>query len=342
MFQQAHAHLQAKHTMLVQIVGKQYLFKMSIFISIASYRDPELENTIRSAIDNADNPSQLYFGVVAQHSKKELPDLSWVPLLKLIVMHPKQAMGAGYARSEAMKLYNGEDYYLQIDSHTRFAKGWDTICVSEIDKAEKIANNNKIILSYFPAPFIVERNGKIAFVKEHKKIKDYPTTQYPGLNKQGKWTAIREDFIDKQRKNPELSKTVLGGFIFCSGNIVKEVPYDPEISFFGEEICFAMRAWTRGWDIYSPSKDIVYHFYHRGDYPKIWKDVNVRKISWKEIESNSFEKQKNVLCGIEKGIFGAGKERSLKKYQDFVNINFKNHYGLTKQTNKSTIDLLGE
>jgi hypothetical protein len=313
---------------------------MTIFISIASYRDPELENTIKSALDNADNPDSILFGVVAQYPKRELPDLSWVPLLTSTVMHPKQARGAGYARSEAMKLYCEEDYYLQIDSHTRFVKGWDTICIDELNKAKSIAKNDKVILSYFPAPFLVEGNGKSSFIKNHKKLKDYPTTQIPALNKQGEWSAVREDFRDKERKNPELSKTVLGGFIFANGSIVKEVPYDPEISFFGEEICFAIRAWTRGWDIYSPSKDIVYHFYHRGDYKKIWKDSNVVSIPWKEIEKRSHEKQKNILCGVEKGIFGAGDIRSLKSYEQFVNVDFNNHYSLTNTPKKSTIDLM--
>lgn len=313
-------------------------YLVSIFISIASYRDPELENTIHSAIDKANNPEDLHFGVVLQCTRREMPNLEFVKNLSVLTMHPKDAKGAGYARSEAMKLYNNQDYYLQIDSHTRFVDGWDSICIEELNKARIIADNNKIILSYFPSPFLVELNGKIAFVKNHKKIKDYPTTQAPILNKQGKWTALRSDFKDKHRKNPELSKTVLGGFIFSAAEIINEVPYDPEISFFGEEICFAMRAWTRGWDIYSPSKDIVYHFYHRGTYPKIWKDAQVRLVSWKDIELASQEKQKNVLCGIEDGIYGAGKARSLKQYEKFVNISFKNHYGLTKLKDESTIN----
>jgi hypothetical protein len=56
---------------------------MTIFISIASYRDPELERTIRSAIDNAVNPHELYFGVFLQEVEKFEPDLSWVPNLTL-------------------------------------------------------------------------------------------------------------------------------------------------------------------------------------------------------------------------------------------------------------------
>ena len=58
---------------------------MSIFISIASYRDPELVRTITSAIDNASNPDQLYFGVVLQEFDKFAPDLSFVKNLALTI-----------------------------------------------------------------------------------------------------------------------------------------------------------------------------------------------------------------------------------------------------------------
>lgn len=302
---------------------------MSIFISIASYRDPELVRTIKSAIDNAANPSELYFSIVLQEFEKQEPDLNWVPRMTLVKMHPRDARGAGFARAKGMEAYSNQDYYLQIDSHTIFEKNWDLICISEHDKAKSIAKNNKIILSYFPPAFHIQSNGQITFIKNDKDKPAYATKQKPSLNKRSEWTAKRVEFDDKHRMFPELSSTVLAGFIFTSGDIVNEVPYDPEISFFGEEICFAMRAWTRGWDIYSPSKVIVHHFYSRSGYSKIWKDRNIRKISWKEIEDISKAKQKNVLCGIEKGIYGAGKYRHLKAYEKLIGYDFKKLYGLT-------------
>lgn len=310
---------------------------MSIFISIASYRDPELERTIRSAIDNAANPEQIYFGVVLQEMEKFQPDLSWVPNLSLITIHPKFARGAGFARAKAMELYNGEDYYLQIDSHTMFEKNWDILCIQQFKKAQEISNNKKIILSYFPPPFIVDNNRPPRIIKDSKTHLPYPTKQKPKLTKRNEWTAERVEFSDKKRAHPELSTTILAGFIFTSGDIVKEVPYDPEISFFGEEICFAVRAWTRGWDIYSPSVTILYHFYSREGYSKIWKDRNIRKISWKELEDISKERQKQILCGIEKGIFGLGTYRHIKLYEKMTGINFKKIYGLTNDDKDSTI-----
>ena len=301
---------------------------MSIFISIASYRDPEVVRTIRSALDNASGIYNIHFGVVLQEHNRDLPDLSWVPNLNLKTMHPKEAKGAGYARSIAMNLYNNQDYYLQVDSHTIFEKDWDLLCVSEFKKAQEISKNNKIILSYYPPPYFVELNNTISYPTKDKERVPYPTRQKPWLNKRKSWTALRISFDDKNFRLPEKSSTVLGGFIFSSGDITKEVPYDPDISFFGEEVCFAMRAWTRGWDIYSPSKKIVYHFYGRGGYKKIWKDSRLRVLSWLEIEEISKDKQMKVLCGIEQGIFGAGNIRSLKEYEDFCGQNFKEFYGI--------------
>lgn len=313
------------------------LMSNKIFISIASYRDPELERTVKSAIDNAKCPENLYFGIVLQEMEKSEPNLSWIPNLKIVKMHPRDAKGAGYARAKAMELYDNEDYYLQIDSHTLFEKNWDAICIDQLTKAQEISKNNKIILSYFPPPFHIQENGTITIVKTSKDQPPYPTKQIPKLTKRNEWTAQRVKFSDKDKKMPEISTTILAGFIFTTGNIVKEVPYDPEISFFGEEICFAVRAWTRGWDIYSPSEVILYHFYSRNGYKKIWKDKNIRKLSWKEIEDFSKDKQKRVLCGIEEGIFGLGNYRHIRAYEKMTGIDFKKMYGLTKTSNESTI-----
>jgi len=303
---------------------------MRIFISIASYRDPELQWTIKSAIENANNPDNLYFGVVHQGVDSELFDINAIKNMALIKMHPKEAKGAGFARAKAMELYSGQEYFLQIDSHTRFAPGWDSISIDQLNRAKNISGNSRVLLSYFPAPYEPERNGGMFLVKNNPKIKDYPTRQKILLNKRKQWTAERFEFDSKLKENPELSETVLGGFMFSDGSIVSEVPYDSEISFFGEEVCFAMRSWTRGWDIYSPSKNIVYHFYSRGGYSKIWKDRNLRGISWKEIEDISYNKQKRVLCGEEDGVFGAGSVRTLEEYEMFTNTNFKDFYSLTK------------
>ena len=303
---------------------------MTIFISIASYRDPELERTVHSALDNAANPHELFFGVFLQEFERFAPDLSWVPNLTLKTIHPKMARGAGYARAQIIPMYSGQDYFLQIDSHTIFEKNWDQICIDQYKKAQEISNNNKIILSHFPPPFYVEPDKTISIIKNSKTQLPYATKQKPMLTKRGEWTAERVKLTNKNL--PEQSTTILAGFVFCKGELVQEVPYDPEISFFGEELCFAVRAWTRGWDIYSPCVTIVYHFYMREGYSKVWKDRNLREISWKELEAISKEKQKRVLCGIEGGIWGVGSIRNITEYEQLTGLDFKKMYNASSDT----------
>lgn len=275
--------------------------------------------------------NSIHFGVVSQASTREHPDLSLVPNCSVILMHPSEARGAGYARAKAMELYNNEEFYLQIDSHTQFVKDWDKICIEQLMLAQSLTKN-KVILSSFPIPYSHEGTfGTIHFyTKSTPEYPAYPTKQRPIRRKEDVWGAERVEFDDPERKLPEECFTVLGGFIFTYGVAVYEIPYDPEISFFGEELCFAARAWTRGYDIYAPSEIIVYHFYKRRGHSKIWKDDNIRPVSWSDIETRSFEKQKLVLCGILDGPYGLGTIRPIAEYEEKIGINFKQFYGIVE------------
>ena len=44
---------------------------MTIFVQIASYRDPELEKTIKDMIEMADRPDKLRFGIARQYSETD-------------------------------------------------------------------------------------------------------------------------------------------------------------------------------------------------------------------------------------------------------------------------------
>ena len=139
---------------------------MSIFISIAGYRDTELPKTIRSLYNNADNPDELVFGIVSQDVKSRHPDVEWLgDKVRINRMHARDARGAGYARKIAMEMYQDEDYFFQTDSHMRFIKGWDTKLKNMLLESQEISNNNKVILSQFPAPYTIFSNGKDYYPK---------------------------------------------------------------------------------------------------------------------------------------------------------------------------------
>ena len=297
---------------------------MSIFISIAGYRDTELPKTIKSLYDNADKPEELIFGIVSQDLKAHHPKVEWLgDQVKLYKMHARDARGAGYARKIAMELYDEEDYFFQTDSHMRFIQGWDTKLKDMLLESQKLSNNKKVILSQFPAPYTIHSDGKDYYEKGDPDFWDDVSWTSVVNTWTGVWAGNREVMEDKTK--PMKSHTVLAGLLFTIGDFVKEIPYDERICFMGEELCIAMRAYTRGWDIYAPNEMVCWHFYKRENRPKVWND-NTYGRSWTDIEMKSQKVQRDVILGIEQGVYGIGDYDKYVEYQEMIGINFADFY----------------
>ena len=125
----------------------------AIFVAIASYRDAEARFTVADALQKATNPDLLYFGIAWQ-AARELEDqyrneadhsgLKCLPealhtrgrVRELRLSH-RDAEGAAYARALLGRLWNGEEYALMVDSHTRFVPGWDATATSMLAQASE-------------------------------------------------------------------------------------------------------------------------------------------------------------------------------------------------------------
>lgn len=109
---------------------------MKIFVQIASYRDPQLEPTIKDMLENASHPENLVLSIARQYH----PDDKFDELLeyrddsrfKIIDIPHYDSKGVCWARNLTQQQYSGEDFTLQIDSHMRFAKDWDTTLIEMI------------------------------------------------------------------------------------------------------------------------------------------------------------------------------------------------------------------
>lgn len=66
------------------------------------------------------------------------------------------------------------------------------------------------------------------------------------------------------------------GFFFAHAEFLADVPFDPYVPwvFMGEEILLSLRMWTWGYDIFSPTRNVLSHFYVRRHTPKFWETVN--------------------------------------------------------------------
>lgn len=296
---------------------------MRIFVSIASYDDPELQKTIDDLYAKAARPQNLIVGVVNQFKNSHTLVAPTDSKIRMFCMPASEAMGAGYARAMAQKLYQGEEYYLQIDSHMRFIQNWDRILLRNYGLAVGKEGTKKVIITQLPDDYSYGPDGDELY-SIYDKAPDTPSyTMADFYPFRGGWGGKARAFTQSTHKfpkpwGPEASQVILAGFTFAPGGIVSEVPYDPDISFMGEEMCFSMRAYTRGWKIYSPNEVLSYHMYdmYRTKHGLTRYATHNEKRA--ELEEVSREKQALILTGTITGKYGAHTADRVKVYEDYI------------------------
>lgn len=309
---------------------------MSIFISIASYSDILLERTIRRALETANRPDELRFGVVDQSIL--LPNSTPIAnicsgQIRYVNIHPKDARGCCWARSIAMSLYSDEDWFMQIDSHTDFDQGWDTYFINYANILD-LKNNPGVISMYPPGFEMVDNVGVLQpckdavlfniVVGDSEFKNDLPTLPFIGTI--------------KPKNEPLMGFHVAGGCIFSTGSFVNKFPYDPWFYFIGEEQSMSVRLYTHGWNIFHTPSPPVYHLYNTGNCyrPLHWNESHeqMRTVKWPDLERVSVERFKDlVFRNKDLGVYGLGKVRSLNHFADFCGIDYtkkeiRKHYQL--------------
>jgi hypothetical protein len=296
--------------------------KNKIFISIASYRDPELIPTIENCIKNADNPEHLVFGISRQyHPDDKFDDLSKYKKKKnfrVIETDHKKSLGVCNARHHIQQLFKDEEYYLQLDSHHRFIKGWDTKVKKTLNDLKKSGSKKPLLTAYLPS-YDPE-------AKDENRLKDVWRMYIDRFMPEGPVFIFPESIQGWSKKNskPEKSRFTSGHFIFTLGSFTQEVPYDPKLYFHGEESSLAARAYTWGYDLFHLHKPWIWHHYTRAGKARHWDDVS----KWAKLNKESFARYRKLfgMDGCRRQHFnkyGFGKERSLTDYEIYSGISFK-------------------
>jgi hypothetical protein len=97
---------------------------------------------------------------------------------------------------------------------------------------------------------------------------------------------------------PVLAPYFAAGFAFMPARAVRVCRYDVHtpMLFDGEELSFAARLFTHGFNLYAPPTDTVYHKYETGENPKYWQvDWNARYY----VQLRSSRRIAAVLSGTE-------------------------------------------
>jgi len=291
---------------------------MSIFVQIASYRDPQLVPTIRDCLEKARFPDHLFFGIAWQHGPEETLPEEWFshPNFSILDIPFQESQGACWARHYLQKLYRGEEYTLQLDSHHRFAQDWDSRLIEWILRLQKMGFPKPVLTSYLPS-FDPEDDpsGRCEFPYElrFQEFSDKGVLLMKP-HRLHKW---------KYRKHPVPSRFYSAHFCFTIGLFCKEVPHDPQLYFHGEEISIAVRAFTHGYDLFHPHRIVAWHEYTRKNRIKHWEENSAWEV--RDMQSKTRYRSLLGIDGIERkdlGEFGLGKVRSLQDYEAFAGISF--------------------
>jgi hypothetical protein len=308
-----------------------------IFIQIASYRDPELISTIEDILSKSKYPENLTFGICWQHSIEDkwdtLDKFKNDPRFRIIDVDWKDSKGLCWARSEIQKLWNNEDYTLQLDSHHRFLQNWDEELITMLKAVE---SEKPIITSY----------AGMYDPKTNKLLNEEPYQMIASNFTQSGTILFRPHHINNWQKldKPIPARFVSGHFFFTIGQHCQEYKYDPNLYFAGDEISLSIRSYTLGYDLYHPHKTIVWHEYTREGRTKHWTDFNNHNIdnglidkTWYEMDNSSKLRLRHMLReednGIDLGEYGLGTVRTHREYELYAGISFK-HKALHPDTLK--------
>lgn len=232
-----------------------------IFVSIPSYRDPEVAATIRDAWAKATHPSRVIMGVCQQIKEGDDLDVRrlWPahPRLRVDTLDYKEAQGPCYARQRIEEvLFGEEEFFLGIDAHMVFCEGWDVKLLEDW----KACEDPMAILTTYPKAYQGKREWTEVTVGNFLTSHSWKKNGLPLF-------ALHSYASTPKRPVPSIGW--VAGFSFCPRRAVKEVPYlvDVPYLFIGEEIAMGVRYFTHGYNLYAPTFCSVQTTYlHRGKH----------------------------------------------------------------------------
>lgn len=289
---------------------------------MASYRDPELGPTLDDLLKQAQQPDNLHICICFQYSKEDkfnsdIDKYRDDKRFTIIDVDYTKTKGTCWARNKIQQKYKGETYTLQLDSHHRFVKNWDTK-VKKMYKKLKKEGYNPLLTAYIPS---------------------YNPANDPEERINEPWELVFDRFIPEgaiffmpqtmqDKEKPQLGRFFSAHFAFTEGEFCTKVPHDPNYYFHGEEISLAVRAYTHGYDLFYPNEVIAWHEYTRVGRTKHWDDDK----TWVDKNKSSHSRNRQLL-GVDGEVcspcnektfdkYGLGKVRTLEEYEIFAGVRF--------------------
>jgi glycosyltransferase involved in cell wall biosynthesis len=233
--------------------------------------------------------------------------------VRTLVVQASDSRGACWARNMGYRLWDGEDYVLQIDAHMRFIEHWDEKMLRQLDRCGAA----KPLLTTYPPAY-----------EPPNTLVDIHPAFLAAIEIEPNGRLVQHGLIHAPTPpEPIPSALMAAGFVFGPSQWIHDVPYDPHLYFWGEETTTAARLWTHGWDMFGPSESLLWHWYNRAGGKTPWQD----DPDWHVRDARSMARMRHLLriepgppeALVELDRYGFGTVRTFDQYQAFAGINYR-------------------
>jgi hypothetical protein len=335
------------------------------FVGLSSYRDPRCGRTLFEIYTKAKRPDDMFVGVVDQLAPddpkvSERPDSAhacadfdaslllqcldvycmlmkkkkgfdicpYVSQINVTTMKHTDSRGPTLARAKQQFKIKNEDFCLQCDAHSMLNQDFEEELRQQWWATE---NENAVLTTY-----VQDVDDYGINIGGRHEVPHMCKTEWGGNGVVRNKGAIEAANLPR----PKLTALWGAGLSFSKCHAEKTVPYDPHLPqiFDGEEFSRSARLWTNGYDMYTPTRGIVFHDY-RGH---MYQDLPSKQINWnsdpppeaaalKALETATSTKRLYTLLGIPGGDgkplgrYGFGTVRSWDAYKKFSGVYPERH-----------------
>lgn len=281
-----------------------------IFVQMPAYRDTELLATVRDLFATARSPERVRLAIAWQYGageerlERELRACGRVEVMKIPAA---ESQGCNWARNMLQRRWAGERYTLFLDSHHRFAHSWDEHTIDLYEQCRARGVGKPIITGYLP-PYdpANDPGGRTSAVFEMAPLE----------REQGMLFRLTSHPVDVHRwLGPTFPASFVSlHFLFAGGAFNQDIPFDPGVYFFADEIAIALRAYTAGYDMYHPNQVLGWHLYDRSTRVTHWAD----HPGWRVQQEASCARLRELFTGALRGVYGVGPVRTAADYERHI------------------------
>lgn len=116
------------------------------------------------------------------------------------------------------------------------------------------------------------------------------------------------------------------GFSFSLGNLFSRAPYPSFLDdvFFGEEIYMAAQYYCRGYDFFTPSRNVVYHLWSREHRPTFQESFTPERLTKRAQNIQYIVDYLAQRLPTEVYHHSLGSSRSLSDFENYIGVDFRN------------------